>query len=144
MPPGLTADAALAEIERIVTASPPPGIEVALVPVEEEGAKVNPWLYDVPDCVAFEAVDRAFQAVWGKPPERIGVGGSIPFVKQFGDRFSDRPLILTGVLDPAAHLHAPNESLDLDVFRKMIATNIHLMAGLGALPKGGFLAPSQR
>ena len=143
VPPGITADAALAEIERIVTASPPPGIKVALVPVADEGAKVDPWIYDVPDCVAFDAVGRAFEAVWGKPPERIGVGGSIPFVKMFGDRFSDRPLVLTGVLDPDAHLHEPNESLDLKVFHRMILTNVHLLAGLGALPKGGFLAPSQ-
>ena len=50
----------------------------------------------------------------GPAPARIGVGGSIPFVKQFGDRFGDRaPLILNGVLDPASALHAPNESLHL-------------------------------
>ena len=50
----------------------------------------------------------------GPAPARIGVGGSIPFVKQFGDRFGDRaPLILNGVLDPASAPHAPNESLYL-------------------------------
>ena len=129
---------------RSLTASPPGGIKVALVPVRNEGANVDAWLYDIPECVAFEAVDRAYEAVWGKRPERIGVGGSIAFVKQFGDRFgSSTPLILNGVLDPEAALHAPNESLHLGVFRKAIHTNIHLLAELGSLPRGGFLAPSR-
>ena len=72
VPPGLTANAVLDEVKHVVTASPPPGITVALVPVAGESAKVDSWLYDIPDCVAFEAVDRAYESVWGKTPERIG------------------------------------------------------------------------
>ena len=142
VPPGRTADGLLGEVAKIVTASPPPGIEVALEPVQGAMANVDPWLYEVPDCVAFEVVDRAYTAAWGMRPIHIGVGGSIPFVKQFGDRFGGKvPLILNGVLDPDSELHAANESLHLGVFRKAIHANVHLLAGLGALPKGGFLAP---
>ena len=135
----------LFEVRQIATASPPAGVTVTLEPVKDAGQNVDAWLYDIPDCVAFDAVDRAYEAVWGKRPERIGVGGSIAFVKQFGDRFGhSTPLILNGVLDPAAALHMPNESLHLGVFRKAVLSNIHLLAELGSLPKGGFLVPSRK
>ena len=142
VPPGLTNTEVLGELEKVVSASPPPGIQVAVDCSLNPG--VESWLYDVPDCAAFQAVELAYERVWGKRPERVGVGGSIPFVKQFGDRYGQTtPLILNGVLDPASALHAPNESLHLGVFRKAIHTNIRLLDALGKLRKGEFLAPPE-
>ena len=138
VPPGSTADAVLDEVEKIVKATPLPGIKVELqrVMAGDGGA----WLYEPPQCVAFDAADRAYKAVWGKRPVRIGIGGSIPFVKPFGERFGKRtPLILNGVLDPTSALHAPNESLHLGLFRKAVHTNIRLLEEFGRIPKGRFL-----
>ena len=140
VPPGLTPDGVLREVQHIVAANPPPGISVELVPVLGERAEA--WSYDVPNCVGFDAVNVAYRAVWGKAPERIGVGGSIPFVKMIADWFPEALLILNGVLDPLSRLHAPDESLDLALLRKAILTNIRLLHELSALLKGGFLAPS--
>ena len=145
IPPGLTSSQVLGEIERLVTESPPPGIRVTLDRGSSGNSDGGSWLYDVPDCLAFDAADRAYAAVWGRRPARIGVGGSIPFVKQFGDRFgASTPLILNGVLDPESALHAPNESLHLGVFRKAIHTNIHLLDAFGKLRKGTFLSRLSR
>ena len=102
----------------------------------ERGAGIG-WYYE-PKGPAFEAVDRAYLASWGHKPVRVGVGGSIPFVAIFGQRFGDLPLILNGVMDPESTAHGPNESLHLGVFRKAILANVHLYAELGApgvLPK---------
>ncbi|MSQ82656.1 MAG: M20/M25/M40 family metallo-hydrolase [Myxococcales bacterium] len=87
------------------------------------------WLYK-PQGPAFAAANRAYRAVWGTEMVQIGVGGSIPFVALFGNRFEGLPLILNGVMDPETTAHGPNESLHLGVFRKAIATNVLLYAEL--------------
>lgn len=141
VPPRLSVKALLDEVRAVVTANPPPGITVALEPVEGELANVEPWHYDPPDCVAFQAVGRAYERVWGTPL-RVGVGGSIGFIPAFGDRFGDRVvLVLNGVLEPESALHMADESLLLEVFRKAIRANICLLAELGAIPKGDFMRP---
>ena len=154
VPPRLSVKEVLDEVRAVVTANPPPGITVTLAPVDGELANVEPWHYEVPECVAFDAVDRAYERVWGTPM-RIGVGGSIGFIPAFGNRFGDRVvLILNGVLEPGSALHMADESLLLEVFRRAIRANICLLAEsgpgrgthprLGAIPKGEFLRPSAR
>ena len=146
IPPGLTTAGVIEEIRSVVTASPPPGIDVRLVPAANDGAMVEPWMDATPTgCVAVEAVDRAFHAGWGRIAERIGIGGSIPFITQFGDRYGGaKPIFLNGVLDPLSALHAPNESLHLEVLRKTVRTGICLLAEFGRLEKGRFLLPRAR
>ncbi len=102
--------------------NPPPGVVVEL---HEKESGAESWLYE-PKGPAFEAVDRAYEAVWGIKPLEVGIGGSIPFVAIFGRRFSDLPLILNGVMDPKTGAHGPNESMSLEVFRKAICANVHL------------------
>ena len=52
-------------------------------------------------------------------------------------RFGDLPLILNGVMDPKTTAHGPNESMDLSIFRKAIATNVYLYDELSdALSEG--------
>ncbi len=111
---------------------PPGGVRVTVVAGDSPG---EGWLYE-PRGVAFEAVDRAYSASWGSPMVQVGVGGSIPFVALFGRRFGDLPLILNGVMDPQSTAHGPNESLDLSVFRKAIAANVHLYAELATCGLG--------
>lgn len=92
-----------------------------VLPGEGEG-----WLYK-PKGPAFAAANRAYRPIWGHELVHIGVGGSIPFVAMFGQRFSQLPLILNGVMDPETTAHGPNESLHLGVFRKAILTNVLLL-----------------
>jgi acetylornithine deacetylase/succinyl-diaminopimelate desuccinylase-like protein len=129
--PGQTHEALLAEVTRVLTASPPGGVKVTLTPRGKPGMS---WLY-TPKGEAFAAADRAYVKAWGKPLLPIGVGGSIPFVALFGRRFSDRPLILNGVMDPETGAHGPDESMHVGVFEKAILANVHLYAELGALKR---------
>lgn len=129
--PGQDGDDLFAAIRDVLLTDPPGGVKVS---VERHGGGES-WLYE-PKGPAFPAADRAYEKAWGRPLLPIGVGGSIPFVAMFGRRFSDRPLILNGVMDPRTGAHGPNESMDLDVFRKTIRANVRLYAELGALESG--------
>jgi acetylornithine deacetylase/succinyl-diaminopimelate desuccinylase-like protein len=53
-------------------------------------------------------------------------------VAAFADAYPDAAILLTGVIDPAAGMHAPNESVHLDEFRKAAlaeAVALRLLAG---------------
>lgn len=115
-------------LEAVLTTDPPGGVKVRVKLLSSGGS----WLY-TPKGPAFEAADRAYEKAWGKKLVQIGVGGSIPFVAMFGERFGDLPLILNGVMDPKTGAHGPNESMDLGVFEKAILANVHLYAELASL-----------
>ena len=48
----------------------------------------------------------------------IGVGGSIPFVTAYAERFPAAEILITGVEDPDARAHGANESLHLLTFER--------------------------
>ena len=127
--PGQTPDELRSAVEAELLRDPPGGVKVT---VKRVGTPGQSWLY-TPRGPAFEAADRAYEKAWGKKLVQIGVGGTIPFVALFGRRFGDLPLILNGVMDPFTGAHGPNESMDLGVFRRAIAANVHLLAELGAV-----------
>ena len=112
--PDQTADELYEAIADVLLADPPGGVKVDLA---RDGWDGEGWLY-TPSGPAFEAADRAYVEAWGHPLVQVGVGGSIPFVALFGERFGDLPLILNGVMDPETTAHGPNESMHLGVFRK--------------------------
>jgi len=131
--PDQSADDMLEALCDVLLASPPGGVEVS---VESAGALGAGWLY-TPRGPAFEAADRAYERAWGSRLVQVGVGGSIPFVALFGERFGDRPLILNGVMDPLTTAHGPNESMHLGIFRKAVLANIYLLDELAALGRAG-------
>jgi acetylornithine deacetylase/succinyl-diaminopimelate desuccinylase-like protein len=81
---------------------------------------------------AYEAFREAFARAWGEETIDIGVGGSIPFVSAFSDKYPDAAILLTGVADHRSHPHAPDESVDLDELRRGVlaeAIALRLLAG---------------
>ena len=56
------------------------------------------------------------------------LGDRLEFVALFAERFADLPLILNGVMDPRTGAHGPDESMDIEVFRKAILANVYLYA----------------
>jgi cysteinylglycine-S-conjugate dipeptidase len=115
-------DAVKAELSRDVPGS-------LAVSVTELPGAASSWDY-VAKGPAFDAADRAYEAAWGRRPIRIGIGGSIPFVALFGERFSRLPLVLNGVIDPETGAHGPNESMHVGVYAKTVKANVHLYAEL--------------
>ena len=78
----------------------------------------------------------AFRDAWGVEPVDIGVGGSIPFVAAFAERFPDAAILVTGVEDPDTRAHGANESLHLGDFEKACVAEAVLLARIGAMPGG--------
>lgn len=75
---------------------------------------------------------QAFTDAWGTEPVDIGVGGSIPFVASFAERFPEAAILVTGVEDPDTRAHAANESLHLAEFEKVCLAEAILLERLAA------------
>jgi len=56
------------------------------------------------------------------------MGGSIPFMEVFGKLFPESNFILTGAVLPDSNIHAPNETLNLELCRRMTTTIAEFLA----------------
>jgi acetylornithine deacetylase/succinyl-diaminopimelate desuccinylase-like protein len=83
----------------------------------------------------YDQARAAFADAWGVEPVDIGVGGSIPFVAAFAEKFPNAALLVTGVEDPDSRAHGANESLHLGEFEKVCVAEALLLARVGALPR---------
>lgn len=81
----------------------------------------------------YDAARAAFTDAWGHPPVDIGVGGSIPFVAAFAERFPDAALLVTGVEDPDTRAHGANEGLHLGEFEKVCVAEAALLSRIAAV-----------
>jgi acetylornithine deacetylase/succinyl-diaminopimelate desuccinylase-like protein len=80
---------------------------------------------------AYDAARAAFTEAWdGVAPVDIGVGGSIPFIATFQEMFPRAAVLVTGVEDPDARAHGPNESLHLAEFSRVCLAEALLLAKL--------------
>jgi len=61
------------------------------------------------------------------------VGGSIPFIASFVERFPEAAIIVTGVEDPDTRAHGANESLHLGEFGKVCVAEAVFLARMGHL-----------
>jgi acetylornithine deacetylase/succinyl-diaminopimelate desuccinylase-like protein len=85
---------------------------------------------------AYDAARAAFRTAWdGVDPVDMGVGGSIPFIATFQDLFPDAAILVTGVEDPYAGAHAPNESLHLGEFARVCLAEALLLRNVAALDR---------
>jgi cysteinylglycine-S-conjugate dipeptidase len=79
---------------------------------------------------AYQAAHQALSEAWGTPALDIGVGGSIPFVTAYAERFPDAEILITGVEDPDARAHGANESLHLATFERACLAEALLLRNL--------------
>ena len=63
---------------------------------------------------------EAFGIAWPNPSVNIGIGGSIPFISEFAERFPNAEILVTGVEEPDSRAHSPNESQHLPTLRRAI------------------------
>lgn len=61
---------------------------------------------------AHRAMAAAMHAAYGRPMVELGQGGSIPLCSVFAATYPNAEIILIGVEEPLALIHAPNESVD--------------------------------
>ena len=83
----------------------------------------------------YDEARAAFADAWGTEPVDIGVGGSIPFVAAFAEKFPDAAILVTGVEDPDTRAHGANESLHLGEFEKVCVAEAVLLERLGRLQR---------
>ena len=81
---------------------------------------------------AVTAAREALHEGYGAAPVDIGVGGSIPFIADLVREFPGAQILVTGVEDPHARAHSPNESLHLDTFRHALVSEALLLEQLDA------------
>jgi cysteinylglycine-S-conjugate dipeptidase len=60
---------------------------------------------------AYRAMAAAMQNVYGRPAVELGQGGSIPLCSVFAATYPRAEIMLIGVEEPLASIHAPNESV---------------------------------
>ncbi|KRF37353.1 dipeptidase [Nocardioides sp. Soil805] len=107
IPPGLEPEVAREALEKHLRRAAPWGVHVS-IEVEATG---SPFLATT-DGPAYTAMAESMQEAYGRPMARLGQGGSIPLCNVFTDTYPDAEIILMGVEEPLALIHAPNESVD--------------------------------
>jgi cysteinylglycine-S-conjugate dipeptidase len=85
------------------------------------------------DGPVYDEARASFADAWGAEPVDIGVGGSIPFIASFVERFPEAAIIVTGVEDPDTRAHGANESLHLGEFERVCVAEAVFLARMGAL-----------
>lgn len=101
------------------------------VTLEESG----PGFAAEADGPAYDQARASFADAWGTDPVDVGIGGSIPFIASFVERFPDAAIIVTGVEDPDTRAHGANESLHLGEFERVCTAEAIFLARMGALGK---------
>jgi acetylornithine deacetylase/succinyl-diaminopimelate desuccinylase-like protein len=79
---------------------------------------------------AVQAAREALHEGYGVESVDIGVGGSIPFIADLVREFPGAQILVTGVEDPHAKAHSPNESLHLETFRHAVLSEALLLEKL--------------
>lgn len=125
--PGQTAQDAFAAIEKHLQAHAPFGAQLTFSDVDLG----NGFLVDTSG-YAVEMARQAMSDGYGKAPVDLGVGGSIPFIADLVREIPGAQILVTGVEDPHARAHSPNESLHLPTFTHAVVTEALLLARLNA------------
>ena len=111
--PGDDADRACAAVKEHLRAHTPWGAHVTVT----SGGTAAPFTVQTGG-PGYVAARQALTEAWGTPALDIGVGGSIPFVTAYAERFPAAEILITGVEDPDARAHGANESLHLATFER--------------------------
>ncbi|KXC06940.1 dipeptidase [Microbacterium hominis] len=123
--PGQPAREAYAALEAHLRAHAPFGAELTFRDVDCGDA----FLVDTSGS-AVTAARTALREGYGVEPVDIGIGGSIPFIADLVREFPGAEILVTGVEDPHARAHSPNESLHLDTFRRALVSEALLLEEL--------------
>ena len=91
----------------------------------------QPFLVDTDGWAAEDALET-MQEAWGAEAVQMGSGGSIPFIADLVERYPDAQILITGVEDPDARAHSPNESLHLPTLQRAILSEALLLARMNS------------
>ncbi|WP_344485364.1 dipeptidase [Glycomyces endophyticus] len=126
VPPGMDAGRAQDALADQLRAAAPWGVKVTI----ERESSGQPF-QAATGGPAYAAFDAAMGEAFGKPCTTLGQGGSIPLCNVFADTFPDAEIILMGVEEPLALIHAPNESVDPGEIERMALAEALFLRSLG-------------
>ncbi len=128
LPPTTDPKGAMDALCEHLRAAAPWGVDVTVTPGEfGRGCAIST------DGPAYESARWAMEAAFGKPSMEAGEGGSIPLLASLAEVVPQAEIMLFGAEDPGAHIHAPNESVDLEELERMVLAEALLLARLGGL-----------
>ena len=107
IPPGITPQEAEAGLRSHLAAATPWGVHCT-VDTEATGSPFEA----ATDGPAYRALSSAMHEAYGVKMTHLGQGGSIPLCNVFAELYPDAEIVLMGVEEPLALIHAPNESVD--------------------------------
>lgn len=107
IPPGTRPDDALAALTTHLTGAAPWGVRVTV----ETEATGSPFRAAT-DGPAYAAMRTAMRDAFGRDMVLLGQGGSIPLCTVLAETYPEAEIVLMGVEEPQALIHAPNESVD--------------------------------
>jgi cysteinylglycine-S-conjugate dipeptidase len=115
VPPSGDAKTALNDVIAFLTQVAPWGVRVSFDDLvtgpgfrAEEGGKAR------------AAIERAMEHAFGRVPREVGQGGSIPLVATLARLQPEAEILLFGVEDEEASIHAPNERISLTELQRII------------------------
>jgi acetylornithine deacetylase/succinyl-diaminopimelate desuccinylase-like protein len=123
--PGQDAEEAFAAVEKHLRAHAPFGAQLEFTDVDCGDS----FLVDTSGW-AVEEARASFADGYGVDSVDVGIGGSIPFISDLVREFPAAQILVTGVEDPHARAHSPNESLHLDTFRNALVSEALLLTRL--------------
>jgi acetylornithine deacetylase/succinyl-diaminopimelate desuccinylase-like protein len=107
IPPGVSPEVAVPALVEHLRGAAPWGVQCT-VAIEATGSPFEA----ATDGPAYRAMASAMLEAYGRPMAHLGQGGSIPLCNVFEATYPDAEIILMGVEEPMALIHAPNESVD--------------------------------
>jgi len=131
VPPGTPAGTAAAALVSHLHAVTPWGVHVQ-ADIEAPGSPFQAQTGGP----AYQAVAAAMHEAYGRPMVTLGDGGSIPLCNVLADTYPDAELILMGVEEPLALIHAPNESVDPAEIAAMALTEALFLQRYPAIRSG--------
>jgi acetylornithine deacetylase/succinyl-diaminopimelate desuccinylase-like protein len=115
VPPGADTD----EIARLLTAHLEARVPWGARATIEQVSSGEPFLADT-DSPAYGAMAKALSAAYdGQEMQTAGMGGSIPLCNTLGTLYPKAEILLIGLSEPAAQIHAVNESVSPDELRRL-------------------------
>jgi acetylornithine deacetylase/succinyl-diaminopimelate desuccinylase-like protein len=128
IPPGTEPEQALASLTDHLTSAAPWGVEVTV----ETEAMGGPFRAAT-DGPAYDAMRSAMHEAFGELV--LGQGGSIPLCNVFAESNPDAVLILMGLEEPFALIHALNESVDPAEIQRLATAEAIFLQRYAASPR---------
>ncbi len=112
------------QMQVYLEAHTPPAVRWNLIPMHGGPASISNR-----NSIYIQALSKAFQTVWNKPPVFKREGGSVPVVVDF-QQVLGIETVNTGFSMPDDNMHSPNEKLHLPTWRRGIDSFIYFFYNL--------------